>query len=275
MRRGACLMFATAFALGTLPAEAKRRPTPSPTPSAVPLPSSPPPSAAERVARLQGRIDALGGDASVGKSLGIAIVDLQYQRHVALHGAALFPLGNAATLAIAFVAYRLADQNRFGLDDRVLVRRTPLRMTGPIAQLHPSGGITYPYWELLRLMLARDDATASALVLQRIGGRAAVQGVLNRLGLRSLHLDAPHPSGTADAVAALLKGIAENRFLLLDTTTEYLGALARRSDREVKIVTFPDGRRVVAVTLFGSTTSPASREAALTDVVRDVDEAFR
>ncbi|MBC5800131.1 MAG: serine hydrolase [Candidatus Eremiobacteraeota bacterium] len=276
MRRGAWVMMATAFAVGASAAEAKKRPTPSPAPSIVPTLSPPPLSSIERVARLQRQIEAFAGDPPGGKALGIAVVDLQYERHVALHGAAVFPLGDTATQVIAFVAYRLADQNRLKLDERVLVRRDSLRTTGPIAQLHPSGGITYPYWELLRLMLSNDDPTARALVLRRIGGSAVVQGVLNRLGLRSLQLDAAHPIGTADAVAALLKGIAENRFLLLDTTTEYLGTLGRRSGAEqARIVTFPDGRRVVAVTLFDPATSSAVREGTLAGVARDIDEAFR
>ncbi len=251
-------------------------PAPSPAPTAVTTPTPPPLSAEQRALLLQSRIDALGAHAGARNSVGIAIVDLQYERHVALHGAALFPLGNVATLAIALVAYRLADQNRFRLDDRVLVSRGSLRTGGPIAQLHPRGGSSYPYWELLRLMLTNDDQTARALVLQRVGGAGAVQGVLNRLGLRSLHVAKRRRFGSLDGVAALLTGIAENRFLLLDTATEYLDALARRSgSRQARIVTFSDGRRVVAVTLFAAAIDGATRETALAGVARDVDDAFR
>jgi len=278
MRRLTLAIMAAAFAWRALPAAAMRRPTPvpSPTPTAVATPTPQPASAAQRVALLQSRIDALGAHTAVRNSFGIAIVDLQYERHVALHGAALFPLGNVATLAIALVAYRLADQNRLRLDDRVLVTHASLRAAGPIAHFHPHGGSSYPYWELLRLMLVDDDQTARAVVLQRVGGIAAVQGVLDRLGLRSLHVATPHRSGSPDGVAALLTGIAENRFLLLDTATEYLGALALRGDsRQARIVTFSDGRRVIAVTLFAAAAGAATRETALAGVAHDVDDAFR
>ncbi len=286
-RRIAGVLIVAACALLPLGATAKRRPTPSASPpNAMPIPTAL--SRAQRLASLRAQVEALGRDATStagSNAVGIAIVDLQYDEHVSLHGDARFPLGNVSKLAIAFAAYRLADQNHFPLDARVAVTQRDVRSNGPIAQRYPHGGVAYPYWELVALMLVDDDETATAIVLRRIGGPAAVQGLLNRLGLRSLHIDGARAGsrlrvndagGTPDVVAALLAGIAENHFLLLDTSDEYVAALAHRTTiPQATIVTFPDGRRVVTVALFAPNTNEATRRTTLAGLSRAVADAFR
>lgn len=242
----------------------------------------------QRLARLRAQVEALGRGATSttgSNAVGIAIVDLQYDEHVSLHGDARFPLGNVSKLAIAFAAYRLADQNRFPLDARIAVSPRDVRANGLIAERYPHGGVAYPYWELLQLMLDDDDETATALVLRRIGGPAAVQGLLDRLGLRSIHTGAARTgtrlptndaSGTPDVIAALLTGIAENRFLLLDASDQYLAVLSHRTAAgQATIVTFPDGRRVVAVALFAPNTNEVTRRTTLAGMSRAVADAFR
>ncbi len=216
-------------------------------------------------------------------TLGIAIVDLQFDQHVSLHGSAPFPPEDIANLAIAFVAYRFADQNRLRLDDRTLVTNADVRAAGaPSPRFIP--GVGYPYWQLLRALIVDDDRTARAAVLRRTGGIGSVQAVLDRLGLKTLRVEnratpkrstPPNAGATADAVAALLAGIAENRLLLLDATSEYLDALNRRTGMQpATIVSLPDGRRIVCVTLFVPSVDVATRTTVRSAVARAIDAAF-
>jgi len=277
----------------------------------VPLPSPTPLSDVERIARLRARVAELGRGAP-GR-LGIAIVDLFGDTHVSLRGTESVPLAGIEKLAIAFAAYRLVDQKRLQLEDRVIVTAADLRRApSEIAALHPDGDVSYTYWQLLRAMLVTDDNTASAVVLRRIGGPATVQGILDRLGLRGIRLsrdpDARATSGTPDTIAALLTGIIEHRLLFVDTTSELFEALSHAENEpgrlragledtvklasisgttatagattaatnDTGIVTFPYGRRVVVtVFLAASTGDAATRGAVIADVARAVDAAFR
>ncbi len=265
------------FAFAPSLVAAKRRPSPSPSPAPTAAPSPTPLSNAARITRLEGSVTAIAR-AHPGR-LGVAIIDLQYDTHVSVHGAELLPLGDVANLVIAFTAYRLADQARLDLDERVMVRRADVRAGSTLALQHPRGGVTYAYWELLRLMLVSDDATARGIVLRRIGGPLAVGGMLHRLGVRGFRIAATATAtvGSPDAVAALLAGIADGRFLLLNASSEYLDALAHRAETsDARIVTFPDGRRVVTVALFdASDSATVPRATVLADVAQSVDDAFR
>ena len=306
----ALVVLLATFAFAPVAAGAKRHP-PSPVPILVPLASPTPLSDVERVARLRARVDELG---RIDRGhLGIAIVDLFGDTHVSLRGADPVALGGIEKLAIGFAAYRLVDQQRLRLEDRVTVTATDLRgAPSPIAALHPHGDVSYTYWELIRAMLVTGDNTASSVVLRRIGGPAAVQGILDRLGLRGIRMssdaDGRNGSATPDTVAALLAGIVEHRLLFLDTASEFYDALSHAETEPARlrsglgaavtlasmsgtaagsgsttaatndagIVTFPYGRRViVAVFLAGSDADAATRDAAIADVARAVDEAFR
>ena len=298
------------LACALVPASAKRRPAPSPTPTLVPLASPTPLSDAERIGRLRARVAELGRTAP-GR-LGVAIVDLFDDTHVSLRGAESVPLAGIGNVVIAFAAYRLVDQQRLRLEDRVTVNAGDLRgAPSAIAALHPRGDASYTYWELLRAMLVTGDTTATELVLRRIGGPAVVQGILDRLGLRGIRMSsdagARASSATPDTVAALLAGIVEHHLLFVDTASEFYDALSHAETEPARlragfapavrlasasgttassgtttaatndagIATFRYGRRViVTVFLAASNADLATREASIASVARAVDDTF-
>lgn len=210
------------------------------TPTAPPAPSAtPPPTQAARLLLMRERLAQLA--ASAPGRLGICVYDVATGDRFSVRGSESFALGGVAKIASAIVAYRLADQRRFVLDDRVLITRGDLRRgAGEIAHDHPRGGYAPTYWELVRAMLVTGDATANDVVLRAIGGPATVQGVLERSGIRGLAIRSSEAElasdarahrtfarggdnvGTPDAVADLLVGLATQRFTLLDSTYELL-----------------------------------------------------
>jgi len=236
-----------ALALEANPALARRRPPPSPTPQptapAVAPPAATPPSQAVRLQRMRAKLGEIAR-AAPGR-LGIAVYDLATDERFAIRGDEAFPLASVYKIALGVTAYRLADQKRLALDERVVVTRGDLRRgVSDIARDHPAGGVSLPYWQLVRAMLVTSDNTASDLVLRAVGGPAAVQRTLERLHLRGftirkseaeLATDARQQrsfarggdnGGTPSALADLLVGLATQRFTLLDSTYELVNDLS-------------------------------------------------
>lgn len=296
------LLGAFALALATQPALARRRPTPQPTPTAVPTPvATPAPSRAARIAAMH---DALAAIARMAPGrLGIAVRDLATGERFAIRGDEAFPIGAIARLATAIVAYRLADQRTFALDDRAIDPRGDDRRR--------DAGVTATYWQLLRATIVASDEAASDLVLRAVGGPRAVDGMFARLHLTGLDVGASQNDGgsvaTPSAVAELFEGLATQRFTLLDSTTELLADLsavalaparlraglpanvrlahlpgtsatsggATEATNDAGIVTLPDGRRIVIVAcLAQSHASDAERDATLARVARAVADAY-
>lgn len=181
--------------------------------------------------------------------LGICIYDVATDERFSLRGGESFALAGVSRLPIAAVAYRLADQKRFRLDDRVFVRRGDFRRgSSEIARDHPRGGLPLTYWELVRAMLTTGDTTASDIVLRAIGGPTAAGNILARAGLRGITLrksaaeiasdarfhrtfaSGGENGGTPDGVADLLVGVATGRYALLDGTSELLYDLSNARD---------------------------------------------
>jgi len=226
--------------LQAVPGEARRHePTPQPTTTGVPMPVATPLSEGARMDRLHGELEAIAHDAP-GR-LGIAVIDLATDRRFTVRGDESFPLANTYRIAVAIAAYRLADQHKLDLDQRITVTRGDIRRgQSEIARAHPTGGATYAFWELVRAMLVGGDNTASDIVLRYVGGTDAVQLLLERLKVKgftirrseaNLAADARAPrvsasrvenASTPSAMADLLAGLSTQRYTLLDATNEIL-----------------------------------------------------
>jgi beta-lactamase class A len=244
MRRSSiAVLFITLCVAGAraLPADARRHP-PSPPPSTpVPTPAPTPTPLSEqlRLARLPAQLQAIADDAP--GTLGIALHDPYRDARIAIHGDRMFPLASVFKLAVAVTAYRLADQHKLDLNERVSVTAADLRHgVSPIAGAHPRGNVSLTLWELVRAMLVDSDNTACDMVLREIGGPDAVQAMMTRLGFTGfairkteadMYADARagrtfarggENGGTPNAVADLLTAIASQRAAGLDATNELL-----------------------------------------------------
>ncbi len=239
----------------TPPALARRHPAPSPTPATpapTPVPTPTPLPETLRLARLHERLQAIAAEAP-GK-LGIAIVDPYRDTRFSVNGGRMYPLASVFKLAVAVAAFRLADDRKIDLDERVLVTAADLRRSySPIADAHPRGNVTYAYWQLVRAMLVDSDNTACDYLLHAVGDTAAVQRMLDRLQLHGfairkseadMQADArAHRTfarggdngGSPEAVAALLAAIAAQRVVLLDSTNELLVDLAATKTGEGRL----------------------------------------
>jgi beta-lactamase class A len=260
---------------GPVPADARRHsaPTPAPaTPVPTPLPTPTPLSEELRLARLPGQLQEIADEAP--GTLGIALYDPYRDARIAIHGDRTFPLASLFKLAVAVTAYRLADQHKLDLNARVVVSAADLRHgASPIADAHPRGNVSFTRWELVRAMLVDSDNTACDVVLREIGGPAAVQAMMTRLGYTGfsirkseadMYADARvgrtfahggENGGTPNAVADLLTAIASQRAAGLDATNELLLDLTQaRTGANRFRAGFPPNIRLAHKTGSGDTT---------------------
>jgi beta-lactamase class A len=231
-----------ALGLETNPASARRHPAPTATPATpvpTPVPTATPLSEAIRLERLPAALDAIAA-AAPGR-LGISVYDLYRSSRIAVRGSESFPLASVFKIAVAVAVYRMADQRKLDLNDRVLVTAADLRHgTSAIAEAHPRGNATYTYWQLIRSMLVDGDNTACDYLLRVAGGPSAVQQLMGRLSFGGLKIrkseadlyadERAHRTfarggdnaGTPDDVANLLAAIVTQRAMLLDSTHEMM-----------------------------------------------------
>jgi beta-lactamase class A len=260
---------------GAVPADARRHlvPTPTPvTPVPTPVPTPTPLSEELRLARLPGQLQAIVDDAP--GTLGIALYDPYRDARIAIRGDRIFPLASVFDLAVAVTAYRLADQHKLDLNERLFVTAADLRHgASPIADAHPRGNVSLTMWELVRGMLVDSDNTACDVVLREIGGPAVVQATMTRLGYTGfairtteadMYADARagrtfardgENGGTPNAVADLLAAIASQRAASLDATNELLLDLSDvRTGADRFRAGFPPNIRLAHKTGSGDTT---------------------
>jgi beta-lactamase class A len=323
----ALMLGAVATFTGTQPVLA-RRPTPSPSPTAIPTPSptpvpTPPPFAA-RMVTLNEELVAIARAAP--GNLGIAVYDPESDTHIAVHGDKSFPLASTYKLAIALAAFHEADERKISLDTLVAMQPSDLRHGhSPLAEQYPQGGASFPLWKLVHDMIAESDNTATDMVLRAIGDTSDVQQTLNYFSIAGFsirkseadlydeslaHKTFAHGgdnAGTPDGMAALLIGVANLKFLSLDSSTEFVLDLAQAhtndnrlraglpaaarfahkagtsatfdgmtdATNDAGLLTTPDGHRIAIVAFLSeSPADEATRDAVLASVGKAVYSAF-
>lgn len=92
-----------------------------------------------------------------------------------------FSSASVIKLAILIRAFQLADARSLDLNERVQIRRADLRDGSGIFQFHDVGS-NPTYRDLLTEMVITSDNTATDLLVQRIGGIAALNDWLTRSG---------------------------------------------------------------------------------------------
>lgn len=194
---------------------------------------------------LEMQLTALA-EASQGR-IGVAALDLDSGRQVAVLGDQPFPM--ASTSKIAIVATYLAgvDQGRYSLTSTYpLMMPLPSRkFDGPVAPVRP--GTRLSALQLIELAITRSDNHATDALLAAVGGPAAVtRWVHANTGISEFRLDrdiatlvrddgAVNPALTVDrrdsitpaAMVRLLSGIRNGQWLSASSRDVLLGAMSR------------------------------------------------
>lgn len=260
----------------------------------------------EDVASLAGRLCVLSNRAN--GSVGIAIINVETGRTVAVQGARQLPLYSVFKLPLAIAVLKEVEENRLRLDRKVRV--TP-------ADVAPGAVANKKLWrkpvyrsvaKLIELSIIQGDNTASDKLLQLIGGPAAVTQRMRALGFHDIEIvstarelsanrDRPN-TGSAEGLARLLVQLQKGELLQPAQETLLLGFMNRTmtglkrlraslpagtpvadktgtgqagvATNDVGIITLPEGQGHLAIAVFisGSKLSVEAQEELIAEIAR-------
>lgn len=112
---------------------------------------------------------------------GVYVKDLATGQEAGVRADQAFNSFSVIKLAIMVRAFQLADANKLDLDERVEVRRQDLRDgSGMLYAFDP--GLRVTLRDLVTQMIATSDSTATDMMLERVGGLAALNAWLKEAG---------------------------------------------------------------------------------------------
>lgn len=178
--------------------------------------------------------------------IGVAAMDLGTGRTVTVLGDQPFPMASTSKIAIAATYLDLVDAGKLKLADKfpLMIPQRSARFSSPVAPVRPGAMLTAQ--SLIELAITRSDNAATDALLAAVGGPAAVNRWVRRVGLSGMRLDRdiatlvrddgefnpattvdPRDSATPLAMVQLLAGLHEGRFLSGSSRSVLLGAMGR------------------------------------------------
>jgi beta-lactamase class A len=167
--------------------------------------------------------------------IGVAAIDLTTGKVVSVLGNQRFPLASTSKVAIVATFLDGVDRGRWKLDDQFPMMVTSTRQ-----------GRVMSARDLIELAITRSDNQAADGLLRVVGGPDAVNAWVHRAGIRDFSLDRDiytlvredgaidpayrvdmRDSATPLAMASLLKGLYEGRWLSASSRNVLLGAMGR------------------------------------------------
>jgi beta-lactamase class A len=120
-----------------------------------------------------------------GGPVGAAAVVIEGGEVVSFNGARRFPMQSVYKMPIGMAVLRAVDEGRLRLTQKIFVRPedlVPERLHSPLRDANPRG-VELTLRELIRLMIAESDGTASDVLLGLAGGAEKVTEYLRGLGV--------------------------------------------------------------------------------------------
>ena len=242
--------------------------------------------------------------------IGVAAIDLTTGKQISILGNQRFPLASTSKIAIAATFLEGVDQGRLSLDTRYPMMLSPTR-EGQVMSAR----------QLIELAITRSSNPAADGLLRAVGGPKAVNDWVHRAGIKEFSIDrdiwtlvredgAVDPARSIDtrdsvtplAMAKLIKGLHDGRWLSRSSRTVLLGAMARcktgpqrikgqmpsgvmvahktgslyNTSSDVGIVTGPDGHAIaLAIYVTGGRNDHKYRFEKIGTIARAVYDGFQ
>jgi beta-lactamase class A len=242
--------------------------------------------------------------------IGVAAIDLVTGKVVSVLGNQRFPMASTSKVAIAAAFLDGVDHGRWKLDDQF-----PMMITSTRQGRVMSGR------QLIELAITRSDNQAADGLLRVVGGPDAVNAWVHRAGIRDFSLDRDiytlvrqdgaidparqvdmRDSATPLAMATLLKGLYDGRWLSQSSRSVLLGAMDRcktgpqripgqmpdgvdvahktgslyNTSSDVGIVTGPDGHAIaMAIYVTGGQNNHKYRFEKIGSIARAVYDGYQ
>lgn len=122
--------------------------------------------------------------------IGVAAIHLESGRSVAVRGAERFPMGSVYKFPIVIAALQRVDAGTLKFDQTITIDPKDFSPGwSPIRDDAKGKPVTVTVRELLRYTVSISDNTASDTTVRLLGGPAAIQKVMNDLGVSKIRID--------------------------------------------------------------------------------------
>ncbi|HAU21292.1 MAG TPA: serine hydrolase [Erythrobacter sp.] len=193
---------------------------------------------------LERRIAQLA-DGDKGR-IGIAAIDLATGREVSVLGNQLFPMASTSKIAVAAAYLEIVEQGKYSLTSEfpLLIPVRSAKFSSPAAPVRK--GEYMAAVDLIEIMITRSSNPATDALLAAVGGPAKVNDWVKRQGIEEFSIDrdiatlvrddgefdpAYHiddrDAATPRAMAELLQGLYQGKFLSAESREVILGAMSR------------------------------------------------
>ena len=136
--------------------------------------------------KLRRKIESLA-TGFAGK-MGVAVRNVETGEEIGIHEREFFPMASVCKIPILVETYRQADAGILSLDERIEITEDS-RTPGSGLLNFCNTGLKPTLRDLTLLMIVVSDNAATDLILERIGGPAAVTQSMRNLGLTDIRLD--------------------------------------------------------------------------------------
>jgi beta-lactamase class A len=144
---------------------------------------------ADEISRIIDKIKEL--EVKTASTLGVSIVNTQTGERISYHGDEHFPMASVFKVPLAVRFLKMVDEQAINLDDTVTITSNDLRPGSGwlIENIHPGDTVRLSKKEIFELMLIKSDNAASDMIMEMVGGPAAVSAQLKKIGIQEVRVD--------------------------------------------------------------------------------------
>ncbi len=121
--------------------------------------------------------------------VGLALYNFDTQEYTMLHAEDEYPMQSVYKFPIAVAALTEVAAGKIALSDTITIPKEELYldMWSPISKQYPEGA-QLTYGQLIEYMVSLSDNMATDIIIEKIGGTARVQHIIDSLGARNIEV---------------------------------------------------------------------------------------
>ncbi|HEY9713914.1 MAG TPA: class A beta-lactamase [Chroococcales cyanobacterium] len=134
-------------------------------------------------------IASIAARPKVGR-LGVSVINLDNGERHSLHGDQRFPLQSVFKAPLAAVVLMQVDAGKLTLEQKITIKPEDISVNySPLADRYKGPVQQYPVSELIARAVQDSDNTAADVLMERIGGPAAVDKTLKEHGIAGMNIN--------------------------------------------------------------------------------------
>ncbi|SFF04703.1 beta-lactamase class A [Pedobacter antarcticus] len=133
-------------------------------------------------------------------AIGFSIINLKTGDTLSVNGEKHLPMQSVYKFHLALAVLKQVDQNKFTLDQKILVKKKDLlpNTWSPLRDKYPGGNIKLPLSEILFYTVAQSDNNGCDILFRLLGGPEIVNKYIHSLGIKDVEIRSTEEQMHAD-----------------------------------------------------------------------------